>query len=129
MRRWALVCSMAIWSFSATAQLAAPEAAAPNGAQLFRNQCATCHSLNAGDPPRQGPQLAHVYGRKIGSVEGFRYTAGYREAGEGGAVWSEDRLDPYLTNPAAVFPGSTMAYRQSKPEIRKAIIAYLKEQG
>ncbi len=117
------------WPVMAAAQMPIPEAAPPDGAKLFRNQCATCHSINAGDAARQGPNLAHVVGRKVGSVDGYKYTAGYREAGESGQVWDEERLDKYLTNPAEMFPGSTMAYRQSKADIRKTIIAYLKEQG
>ena len=43
-------------------------------------------------------------------------------------VWDEPHLDAYLTNPQAVIPGSNMLYRQSKPQVRQAIIAYLKEQ-
>ena len=47
------------------------------------------------------------------------------------ATISTDRpipFDPYLTNPQAVIKGGVMAYRQAKPEIRQAIIAYLKGQ-
>ena len=108
------------------AQVPIPPAEAPDGARLFRNQCATCHSLNPSDPPRQGPHLAHVLGRKIGGVEGYKYTPGYKEAD---AAWDEERLDKYLINPQAMFPGSTMVYRQNNPATRKAIIAYLKDQG
>lgn len=113
------------WAASARAQMSIPPEQPLNGATLFRNQCATCHSLKASDPPRQGPHLEHVYGRKIGSVESYKYTPGYREAG---AVWTDENLDKYLTNPAAMFPGSTMAYRQPKAATRKALIDYLKEQ-
>ncbi len=129
MGRTAFLLAMLGWPIAAAAQMPIPEAPAPDGARLFRNQCATCHSINAADPARQGPNLAHVVGRKIGSVEGYKYTAGYREAGESGQVWDEDRLDQYLTNPAGMFPGSTMAYRQSKADIRKTIILYLKDPG
>lgn len=97
-----------------------------DGARLFRTQCGTCHSLKASDAPRQGPNLEHVYGRRIGGVDGYAYTPGYREAG---VAWDENNLDEYLTNPSKMFPGSTMAYRQAKPDIRKAVIAFLKEQG
>ena len=108
------------------AQMPIPQAEPPSGERLFRTQCATCHSLNARDPPRQGPNLVHVIGRKIGSVDGYKYTPGYKEAD---AVWDEERLDKYLTNPQAMFPGSIMAYRQANANTRRAIIAYLKEQG
>jgi cytochrome c len=32
-----------------------------------------------------------------------------------------------MTNPQEVIPNAVMAYRQAKPEVRTAIIAYLKE--
>ena len=67
-----------------------------------------------------------MIGRKIGSVEAYQYTPGYREAD---AAWDTERLDKYLTNPSAMFPGSIMAYRQPNAATRKAIIAFLKEQG
>ena len=108
----------------AHAQMSIPQAEPPDGAKLFRAQCATCHSLSAADPPRQGPNLAHVIGRKIGSVEGYQYTPGYREAD---AAWDKERLDKYLTNPQAMFPGSTMAFRQANPAIRRSIIEYVKD--
>lgn len=120
------VLCVALWSASAAAQMALPEAAPPDGAKLFRNQCATCHTLSAAEPARQGPTLDHVIGRKIGSIAGYKYTPGYRVAERD---WDEATLDTYLTNPAAMFPGSTMAYRQANPATRQAIIAYLKEQG
>ncbi|MDT7950901.1 MAG: c-type cytochrome [Acetobacteraceae bacterium] len=110
----------------AIAQMPVPEAPAPDPARLFRTQCATCHTLKASEPQRQGPTLEHVYGRKIGSVADYKYTPGYRESDQN---WTAENLDRYLTNPQAMFPGSTMAYRQSKPETRKLIIDYLKEQG
>ena len=43
-------------------------------------------------------------------------------------VWDDAHLDAYLTNPQTVIPGSMMPYKQAKPPVRQAIIAYLKEQ-
>lgn len=96
----------------------------PDGATLFRRQCGTCHSLVAGEM-RQGPNLAGVYGRKAGTAPGFKYSDGFADADW---TWDEAHLDPYLTNPQSVIKGGVMGYRQAKPEIRQAIIAYLKEQ-
>lgn len=106
------------------AQFTVPVAEAPSGAALFRGQCATCHSLNASDPPRQGPNLAGIVGRPAGSVPGYKYTQGYTTAGFN---WDEARLDTYLTNPQAMFPGSTMAYRQANAGTRGILIDYLKD--
>jgi len=55
----------------AEAQLTAPAAKLPDGATLFKQQCATCHITNASDPPRQGPTLFDIVGREAGTVEVF----------------------------------------------------------
>ena len=72
-----LVALTAVGIGTSHAQPPLPAAITPTGADLFKQQCATCHSLNAADPPRQGPVLAGVYGRKPGSLAGFRYSPGY----------------------------------------------------
>ncbi len=127
-RVWAaLACAIAAGCASGTAraQLEPPAAEAPDGATLFKRQCATCHSLVASDAPRQGPTLAGVWGRKAGSVAGFHYSPGFAAAD---FAWDGPHLDAYLTQPQAVIPGAVMPYRQGKAAIRAAIIAYLKEQ-
>ncbi len=108
------------------AQLPLPTATSKlASAELFTQQCGTCHSLNPADPPRQGPLLAGVYGRKPGSVAGFQYSTGYAKAD---FVWDDAHLDPYLTNPQAIIADSIMLYKQRNAEIRKAIIDFLKGQ-
>lgn len=108
----------------ADAQIPLPVATPPDGATLFRQQCATCHTTNLSDPVRQGPPLANVLGRPAGKLEGFRYSPALANAN---FVWDEARLDAWLSNPQAVLPGVIMVYRQAKPETRAAIISYLKE--
>ena len=110
---------------SVHAQMPLPSAAKPSGAELFAQQCAICHSLSPADAPRQGPALAGIYGRKAGSVAGFNYSPGY---GEADFVWDEAHLDSYLADPQAVIPGAVMLYKQKNADVRKAIIAFLKEQ-
>ena len=110
---------------SVHAQMPLPSAAKPSGAEFFAQQCAICHSLSPADAPRQGPALAGIYGRKAGSVAGFNYSPGY---GEADFVWDEPHLDSYLTDPQAVIPGAVMLYKQKNANVRKAIIAFLKEQ-
>jgi cytochrome c len=125
-RGWlvALAALTAAGAGAGRAQMPLPAAAKPTGADLFAQQCATCHSLNPADPPRQGPSLAGVYGRKPGSVPGFRYSPGYAKAD---FVWDEVHLDPYLTDPQAVIPGAIMLYKQKNAGVRKIIISFLKD--
>ena len=106
------------------AQLEAPAAAPPDGATLFKRQCATCHSIDANEPVRQGPPLGGVIGRKAGSVEAFHYSAAFKAADWS---WDEAHLDQWLTNPQAMLPGTIMAYRQANAATRRTIIAYLKD--
>jgi cytochrome c len=118
------LCSTAFVATIAGAQMPLPEAKPPDGATLFKQQCATCHTSNLSDPTRQGPSLFGIIGRRVGSAEGFHYSADFAKAD---FVWDEARLDAWMTNPQAMIPSAVMAYRQSKPEIRAAVIAYLKE--
>ena len=108
----------------ASAQFTPPPAKPPDGATLFKQQCATCHTTNVSDPPRQGPTLFNIVGRDAGKVDGFRYSAGFANAK---FKWDEQKLDDWLVNPQAMIPGAIMPYKQPKPELRMAIVSYLKE--
>jgi cytochrome c len=108
----------------ALAQIPLPAPKPADGATLFKQQCGTCHTTSLAEPARQGPPLGDLIGRRAGAVEGFHYSPGFAKAD---FTWDEARLDAWLTNPQSVIPGAVMAYRQAKPEVRTAIIAYLKE--
>ena len=125
--RWATgpaCCGALLAATTAAAQMPLPAAKPPDGATLFKQQCATCHTTNMSDPARQGPTLFKIVGRPAGKTDGFHYSAGFAKAD---FVWDDARLDAYLANPQATVPGSIMAYRQPKAETRAAIIAYLRE--
>lgn len=72
-----------------------------------------------------GPSLAHVWGRKAGTEEGFsRYSHALKSSG---VTWNNQTLDKWLTNPAAFIPGNVMTF----PGVRDAaarqdVIAYLR---
>jgi cytochrome c len=116
-------CSAVSTVDAASAQISLPAAKPPDGAALFKQQCATCHTTSLSDAPRQGPTLVQIIGRPAGKAEGFHYSPGLAQAG---FTWDEDRLDAWLTDPQAVVPGAMMPYRQAKAETRAAIITYLK---
>ncbi|MFB9262962.1 c-type cytochrome [Bradyrhizobium erythrophlei] len=101
-----------------------PAAKPPDGATLFKQQCATCHTTKASDPVRQGPSLYKIAGRAAGKADGFKYSPALVKAD---FVWDDAKLDAWLTNPQDLIPGAVMAYRQGKAETRALIIAYLKE--
>jgi cytochrome c len=106
------------------AQMPLPAAKPPDGATLFKQQCATCHTTNMTDPARQGPSLYKIVGRPAGKVEGFRYSSAFAKAD---FVWNDAKLDAWLADPQGLIPGSVMAYRQARAETRSTIIAFLKE--
>ncbi|WP_218578973.1 c-type cytochrome [Vineibacter terrae] len=96
---------------------------AAEGEKVFKRNCFVCHTVEKGGPTKQGPNLFGVIGRKTGSVEGFRYTNANKSAD---ITWSPETLDPYLTNPRKVIPGTNMAFAGlNKPADRKNLIAYL----
>jgi cytochrome c len=103
-----------------------PTSAEESGAALFVAQCGVCHVLRAEEGPRQGPNLAGVIGRKAGSVEGFPYSNGLKQAG---FAWTTERMEAWLADPQGLIADTYMAYRQNDPAIRAKLVAYLKEQG
>ncbi len=128
-RRAALLIGLALCSAMpavdrADAQLTPPAAKPPDGAMLFKQQCALCHTTSASDPPRQGPTLFDIVGREAGTSPGFRYSAGFANAK---FKWDEQKLDAWLADPQGMIPGAIMPYKQAKAELRIAIVSYLKE--
>lgn len=96
---------------------------AADGRAQFLTSCGVCHVVEPGAPPRQGPNLGGVYGRKAGTLPGFKYSAALKD---GGWVWDETTLDPWMENAQAMHPGTVMNYRQRDPDKRKLILSYLK---
>ena len=93
------------------------------GKQTFRF-CAFCHSLKPREI-RAGPPLTGLFGRKAGSVNGFRYSQALKKST---VVWDEQTLDAWLANPWKFIPGNRMRFRGFKsPEVRANVIVYLKQ--
>jgi cytochrome c len=96
-----------------------------SGEKLFRSHCMACHTAEHGAPNRMGANLYGVVGRRAGEVAGATYSPAFRKALEG-KEWTEPLLDKWLEDPQEIAPDSMMAYTQSDPEKRQAIIGYLK---
>lgn len=106
------------------AALAAPynEANYEAGRRVFA-QCRSCHVIQEGAPHRVGPNLHGVFGREIGTAEGFNYSQAVRDAD---FVWDADHLDHWLQNPQTFLPGNRMAFAGVRDETqRRDLIAYL----
>jgi cytochrome c len=95
---------------------------AANGATLF-GRCEMCHANTKGAPNKIGPNLFGVVGRKAGTYPGFSYSAALKNSG---IVWTDAKLDTWITSPAAMVPGTSMAFSGiSNAGQRADIIAYL----
>jgi cytochrome c2 len=109
-------------SATPTPQPAASGAGAAGPPQAF-NQCTACHSTTPGKTII-GPSLAHVYGRKAGTLAGFQYSDAMKNSG---LSWNAANLDAFLANPAGKVPGTMMALPGIKDTAqRKAVVDYLK---
>jgi len=92
------------------------------GRRVFA-QCRSCHVIQAGAPHRVGPNLHAVFGREIGTAEGFTYSQAVQDAN---FVWDADHLDHWLQNPQTFLPGNRMAFAGVRDETqRRDLIAYL----
>lgn len=80
------------------------------GALIYASECASCHNLQSDGPPRTGPHLQDLRRRVAGSVAGYPYSPALMAANQAGLVWDQDTLHPFLSNPAAYLPGTTMAH-------------------
>jgi cytochrome c len=92
-------------------------------AELFKNACQTCHSNQAGEAHRQGPNLFGIFGKKAGQAKGFNYSPALSSSD---IEWTEKNLDRWLSDPQELIPGNVMAYSQRRPERRQALIEHLK---
>lgn len=95
---------------------------ATNGARIFA-RCAICHTNAKGEGNKIGPNLFGVVGRKAGTAPEFSYSAAMRSAG---FVWTNQKLDAYVTSPQKIVPGNKMPFAGLPSAGQRAdLIAYL----
>lgn len=118
-----------LWLTMASISLASQAFASGNhesGEKVFKRVCSACHTVEAGKN-RVGPSLAGVIGRKAASVDGFKYSAAMKGSA---IVWTDDKIEAYLTDPKALVPGGSMVFAGLKNGQERAdLIAYLKKEG
>ncbi|GLS34799.1 hypothetical protein GCM10010869_03870 [Mesorhizobium tianshanense] len=124
MSKYREVLAAGLLGLLASAGSASPQDAAA-GEKVFA-KCKACHAVGGGAKHRVGPHLNGLIGRTAGTAEGFRYSPAMMKAGEGGLVWSEGTLKPYLVDPKKIVKGTKMAFAGLKQDADVAnVIAYL----
>tara|TARA_B100000963_G_C22482520_1_gene605383 strand:- start:430 stop:969 length:540 start_codon:yes stop_codon:yes gene_type:complete len=95
-----------------------------SGEKIFK-KCAACHSINKGGKNNIGPALYNVVGRKIGGVDGYKYSKALVAYGKD---WSFEELNGFLIKPAKWIKGTKMAYAGLRKEKdRASVIKYLNQ--
>ena len=94
------------------------------GARLF-GTCSACHTLTPDGANRAGPTLYGLFGRRIGSIQGYRYSDALKNST---IIWNENTIDELFSRgPDLVVPGTKMSLqRMPKAEDRADLIAFLK---
>jgi cytochrome c len=97
-------------------------ASAADGADIFNNNCAVCHSTDPGTN-KLGPSLAGIVGRKSAALQDYSYSPAMTKLN---ATWDKATLDKYLADPQGMVSGTKMIFPGVKDEAdRKALIDYL----
>src|SRR5689334_9315437 len=121
------------WNAQTGSPLGAPQPGAPgdplaayagdHGAEVFR-ACVACHTLSEKDGPRAGPTLAGLFGRKIASLPGYRFSDALKTMN---IVWTPETVAKlFEIGPNTYTPGTKMPeQRIGSPDDRKALTDFL----
>ncbi|MGH1575083.1 c-type cytochrome [Methylobacterium sp. P31] len=95
------------------------------GAEVF-GACVACHTLTADEGERAGPTLAGLFGRRIASVPGYRYSEPLKRMD---LVWTPETVSRlFEIGPARYTPGTKMPEQTiGSAADREALIQFLKQ--
>ena len=89
------------------------------GESLYQTHCIACHSI---DSNRTGPAHRGVMGRRVGSLQGYKYSA---ELAASRLRWTPQTLNKWLTDPEELVSGQRMGVSIEDAQERGDLIAYL----
>jgi len=108
---------------TAGAQAAPAKGDAKNGAMVFMDNCAVCHTSAKGEANKIGPNLFGLVGRKSAIAPGYMYSPAMMKAN---LTWDVPTLNVYLAGPQKKVPGTKMGFPGfSDPQDQADAIAYL----
>jgi cytochrome c len=93
------------------------------GAEVFR-ACVACHTLSPDEGNRAGPTLSGIFGRKIATLPGYRFSDALKKLD---IVWTPETVAKlFELGPAAYTPGTKMPEQRIGSESdRKALTDFL----
>ncbi len=93
------------------------------GAQVFR-ACVACHTLSADEGNKAGPSLAGIFGRRIATLPGYRYSDALKHMD---IVWTPQTVSKmFEVGPLAYTPGTKMPEQKiGSPADRQALVDFL----
>jgi len=100
------------------------------GARVFEARCAGCHALTPQAAGGAGPQLAGLEGRRLAGDPAFDYSPALRSARDRGERWDAARLERFLIDPEALYPGLWMGDNGVNDAVeRRALVGFLTRSG
>ena len=85
---------------------------AADGEKIFK-RCVSCHSLTKN---KMGPALGNIFGKKAGSVKGYRYSKAMRKSD---IIWNDCTLDQFLIKPRKYIKGTKMRFSGLKKKSQR----------
>lgn len=95
-----------------------------NGERQFARKCSICHTLTPDDANRAGPTLHGLFGRRAGTLAGYRFSNTLKGSE---IVWDTETIDLlFQEGPDHYTPGSKMPMQRiARPEDRDDLIDFL----
>ena len=85
--------------------------------------CGACHATTANAPPKLGPNLFGIVGRKAGAAPGFDSSDAMKNSG---ITWNSENLQAFVRDPGKTVPNNDMDFPGvSDADSAKAVVAYL----
>ena len=93
-----------------------------HGEKVFK-KCSACHLVNKGGDNKIGPALYGVLGRKVASIESYKYSKAMASYDK---KWTFEEMNGYLKKPQRYIKGTKMAFAGLRKEKdRASVILYL----
>ena len=97
-----------------------------HGEKVFK-KCSACHLVNKGGDNKIGPALYGVLGRKVASIESYKYSKAMASYDK---KWTFEEMNGYLKKPQKYIKGTKMAFAGLRKEKdRASVILYMNSKG